>query len=242
MVPNKTRYTEMLVLYSAIFLGLVVNAHFLFFYDIESFDLKKKEDSFLESKQDLDLFSKRFNRSGKANVQLFLASKTSFDLVPKPRLILNDLIRFKQRSDEKIHVCMAVPNSYYIYFSKHIFSVLDTLIYSLVPSSVMAFCSVLILIEIKSKTNAFVKSSYDSNKSIIKQRMHKQRQVFWMLIANNLFFIFCSVPFSVVINNDSFNVRTEAKGFSDTLILAHILVRRFCFGFDYSITLYNKPI
>ena len=66
----------------------------------------------------------------------------------------------------------------------------------MIPFVVMTICSIIIILEIKSKSNGFIKSNKRSitNQKICLKSKRRNQKLSLMLLVNNLFFILCSLP------------------------------------------------
>jgi hypothetical protein len=97
-------------------------------------------------------------------------------------------------------ICYPLDDEKYQYFLINIWLWIDVFIYSLIPFIVMSICSILITMEIKSKSKGFIKTCKSAdqtqNNQIIRLKSKRRnRKLTLMLLFNNLFFILCSLPF-----------------------------------------------
>jgi hypothetical protein len=108
----------------------------------------------------------------------------------------------------------------YSYFLVNIWTWIDSSIYSFVPNTVMIICSILIFIEIRSKSNNLTSIS-KTNKSIVKNRVKRNKQIFYVLFATNIFFIICTLPYCIT-SYQPYDKKSSSL-FTKTILVAHIL-------------------
>jgi hypothetical protein len=133
------------------------------------------------------------------------------------KLFNSSIISFKsinQNYSSHFFICYPLENRIYSYFLINIWIWIDAFIYSLIPFLVMSICSILIIIEIKSKSKSFIKTcqvenSRSTNQKICKKSKRRNRKLSMMLLFNNLFFILCSLPFRL--NMLYYNYRGDDK-------------------------------
>jgi hypothetical protein len=122
------------------------------------------------------------------------------------------------------YICHPVNGTIYYTFLEKIWVWIDISVYALIPFVVMSVCSAIILIRIRKKSHTYFTKLLNKNKASDEphfvRRLRRNRQLLYMLLATNLFFLICITPFcicSVIMNGKSL------KNTSIQLIV-HILV------------------
>ena len=90
-------------------------------------------------------------------------------------------------------VCFPSSTSLYNHFLLEIWVWFDLVIYSIIPFTVMIICSIIIVLEIRSKSSSFITTS-KNNKSACEKAKRRNKKMLIMLVVTNLYFIFCSLP------------------------------------------------
>ena len=174
----------------------LANLHYLVFLRLNSADynekldfrhLKKNKDQKLhnytdDSKLDAVQF---FNQSIK-NGNLIL---NRYNITAHPESLLIDI-----SNETSVFMCYPLQTEKYNYFLLNVWLWIDALIYSLIPFLVMLICSIIIIVEIRSKSNSFIQSNLNSNPLICKKTKRRNRQLLIMLLFNNFYFVICSLP------------------------------------------------
>ena len=108
----------------------------------------------------------------------------------------NQLIGSENKTYSNYLMCYPLKNEKYSYFLVYVWTWIDVLIYCLIPSVVMTICSIIIILEIKSKSKGFINKHQQTstNQIICLKSKKRNRQLSLMLFVNNLFFILCSLP------------------------------------------------
>jgi hypothetical protein len=125
------------------------------------------------------------------------------------------------KSDSKkdfLYLCYPLNEFNYNIFLNHIWTWIDSTIYSFVPILVMIICSLCILIGIKQKN---FNDSSQINRAITLKQSKRNNQLLIMLMATNLFFIVCTLPYCIL-SHKSISIDSE-NNFSLTLLIVHIL-------------------
>ena len=122
-------------------------------------------------------------------------------------------------TENPVYSCYPAKDSKYYLFFTHIWNILDTTIYSILPIFVMVVCSVIIWVELREQTKQFSANVGITNQAIMKKKIRKNRHLLFMLTATNAYFVICSFPYFFTFNN-----LTSKKFDSNfTQVLVHIL-------------------
>jgi hypothetical protein len=174
----------------------VFNIHYLFFSNLNTIHVSHQFNntmlnnrSFLFIKKYKDIFSyeSKINKFKKDN-HTFIQEN-------------NDTIT------ETIQSCLPIGNKFYYFFYINIWSWIDMMIYSIIPFITMSMCSIIILINIRTKSS----SSLRSNRCLMKRRRKRNNQLSILLLSTNLYFLFSSLPFSLDNNKISIDDRDNMK-------------------------------
>ena len=104
-------------------------------------------------------------------------------------------------------VCYPNDNTHYYFFIAKIWIWIDMFLFSLIPFVVMAICSFIILIDIRTKSRNFLASKNKTISNIIQKSRQRNRQLLIMLTVTNVYFLFCSLPLCINIIIDK--IRTN---------------------------------
>jgi hypothetical protein len=99
-------------------------------------------------------------------------------------------------------MCFPHHQTFYNYFVLKIFVWIDISLYSVIPFVAMLITSALILIKIRNKNSNRFLMQNRTNRRLSKRRNRKNNQMLVMLLATNALFIICSLPYSILINQD----------------------------------------
>ena len=208
------------LLYLILFL-VGVNFHFIAFLTINKIDRQSLNETNLnESKiEDLKIF----------NNTIFSYEKKTENNTTTPHFF----------------ICFPLENQTYSYFLIGIWIWIDALIYSLIPFVVMVICSIIIIVEIKTKSKGFLKSCEQNgtrkstNRKICIKSKRRNRKLSLMLLFNNIFFILCSLPFRL--NMLYYNYRGEKDETYSFQAYFHILAySNNSFNFIFYFVFSNK--
>jgi hypothetical protein len=129
----------------------------------------------------------------------------------------------KSSSSESFYVCFPLEGTLYNKFLMSTWTWIDICVFSLIPFVVMSICSVIILAKIRSKSKKFfevlVDKSSERSKSIVYRRMRRNRQLLYMLLITNLYFLLSLLPYCV-----SFVMFKGQKGETTGQLLVHMLL------------------
>ena len=93
--------------------------------------------------------------------------------------------------------CFAERSSRYEFFLTTIWFWIDLVVYSLLPFSTMTICSIIIMLKIKEINKKYqeqlINEDYKSNKNIYLTKLKKNRQIYFMLLYTDLYFLFIMV-------------------------------------------------
>ena len=214
---------EKVVGFIAISLALL-NIHYLYFFSLniinqnshlpvtyEKFD----NGSALDNMNETQILEEN---SDQGNYQP-LSNLTSEGSISKVSSVAGN--KMNNKSDLKkdfLYLCYPLNEFNYNIFLNHIWTWIDSTIYSFVPILVMIVCSMCILIGIKQKNFS---DSSQANRAITMKQTKRNNQLLIMLMATNLFFIICTLPYCIL-SHKSISIDTE-NNFSLTLLIVHIL-------------------
>jgi hypothetical protein len=120
---------------------------------------------------------------------------------------------------EYSQICHSLDGDYG-YFLVNIWIWIDSSIYSFIPNIIMIFCSILIFIEIRRNSNNLVSMS-NMNKSIVKNRIKRNKQILYVLFSTNVFFLICTLPYCIS-SYQPYDKKSSSI-FTKTILVAHIL-------------------
>jgi hypothetical protein len=115
------------------------------------------------------------------------------------------IAEFEEYKISSKNVCMPVSGSAYNTFLVYWWPTLDLIIFSLVPFLTMSVCSAVILFTIRKSTKKvfFIWKKKDGgvnmvHSNVYKERLRRNRQVLFMLVLTNLYFLLSSLPYLVL--------------------------------------------
>jgi hypothetical protein len=212
-----TNYIEKFVLLTAT-VCFLINSHYIYFFSLDEMN-----------KQETLIYNYYINTSIADNASLTTVYNlnTQYDDLNNLGYLRKDIdIGDEYSSSDALHLyqmklsylCFPKESPQYNYFLNNIWSWVDNSIYSFLPLSIMLICSVLIFVQIKKTSNRILSRINQNlyNRSIIQNRMKRNNKILFMLISTNLFFIFCTLPYTIS-NCRIFNTSYFA------LYLVHIL-------------------
>lgn len=177
-----------LVFLLIVFILALLNFHYILFIDLNTV----LEENIIEST--LDNYVVTFR-----NGSNFLEPKHLIILSNDNRTNLMAMNRsnpFFFINYEIFHICFPLENTSYYYFLNNIWIWIDITVYALIPFVVMSICSAIILFNIDKKSKRFFRRLLDKrniiNRAFIYKRIKRNRQLLYMLLITNLFFI-CSI-------------------------------------------------
>jgi hypothetical protein len=104
-------------------------------------------------------------------------------------------------TEQEVYVCFPINNPIYAEFLTNVWIWIDMCIFFLVPFLVMSICSTVILIKINRKTAKFFKNLMNknnaSNRAACSRRAKRNRQLLYMLLLTNLYFLLSCLPYSI---------------------------------------------
>nr|QVK45802.1 G protein-coupled receptor [Proales similis] len=150
-------------------------------------------------------------------------------------LIFLNLNEFKgDFKGETFFICYPAENSLYNTFLNDIWTWIDTSIYSVVPFVVMAVCSYVILISIRKKSQKFLNGLLEhgnqTNKQKIYKRIRRNRQVFYMLLLTNFYFLASLLPCCIAF---AIFKGTESRSEIGQLLVHLLLYSNYSFNFIF---------
>ena len=99
-------------------------------------------------------------------------------------------------------VCYPSKDSIYTYFLTSVWTWIDMCAFFLIPFLVMTWCSVVILITIKRNNRLFLNTLPRLNsleyKRRCQRRLKRNRQIIYMLLTANTYFLVSSLPYSIM--------------------------------------------
>ncbi len=226
---------EKIVLLVMLFL-ILINMHFIHFFSLSKFEENPNNQMNLFHTNNEANDSNRGD--AKFNMKKIVHEKSGlrfYNFINEDMLYnidLNIIMNSKIDEDnenknistqESFLVCYSnIKNSStYDYFIKHIWIWIDALLYLVIPLFVMVICSMIIFIDIREKSKRFFKISAKFNKAIIEKRTKRNKQILYMLIATNIFFIICSLPYCLLSYKS--NKSNKNTKFSQSLLLLNTL-------------------
>lgn len=115
---------------------------------------------------------------------------------------LNLIVENNSTISDQFYICFPLPDSLYFNFLNKIWVFVDIGVYSMVPFIVMSICSAIILIRIRSKSKKYfeklVNKNNEQQKSNITKRLRRNRQLLYMLLLTNLYFLLSMLPYCVM--------------------------------------------
>jgi len=82
-----------------------------------------------------------------------------------------------------------------------VFIWVDILVYSGVPFTVMGICSIFIVVRIHTSSRKYIRTMTNKqsafNRNILYKRLKRDRQLLYMLLLTNLYFILSSTPYCI---------------------------------------------
>ena len=208
-----TNYIEKSVILAA-FLFFLINAHYIYFFNLT------------EPKQETSVNSYYLNISLAENVSFVVYNvETEYDNSNNLGYSKDDQDSEYSSSDalhlyqmKLSYLCFPIDSPKYNYFLNNIWSWVDSSIYSFLPLFIMLICSILIFVQIKTTSDRILNRINENahNRAISHNRMKRNNQILFMLISTNLFFIFCTLPYTIS------NCRIFNTSFY-SLYLVHIL-------------------
>ena len=172
----------------------IINIHYIIFFELNS----ENDEKFFEFMANNSAVPNRLD-----NVLNYLKSSK---LLPKRVTHLVNIESFEPNVTYEIsvYVCYPISNRIYNYFFIHIWTWIDSLIYSFIPIATMTVCSAMIIMEV-SKKSLKPRSLFDGNKNLIERRNRRKNQILFLLISTNIFFILCSLPYCLAHFSSAFD-------------------------------------
>ncbi len=199
------------------FIGLIVlalvflNSHYLFFYYLS-----------FEKGSNLTVNINVFKHNFLLGFNIAVSNISDSDLFETQRKVFNQSNTPKDKIIDQ--VCYPENEEKYIFFLNKIWSWTDILVYSFIPFVIMIVCSALIIVKIRINSKQF--STNTTNQEQNQRRNRRDRSALYMLISTNLFFLICSLPFSIL-NNKLLTSNTQVLYFSQ--IFSYCEKSLYCF-------------
>ena len=182
---------------------VMINLHSILFMTINKVDSEKVND--------FDLNNYKFYN----NIKVFENSNLTF----------KSEFEDNKNKSEYLSICYPLKNEKYYIFLLNIWIWIDALTYSLIPFLVMTMSSIIIIVEIRTKSNGFIKrygkeknerERSTMNQKICEKSKRRNRKLSIMLLVNNLIFILCSLPirFNMIYYNNQNNLKDETSSSS----------------------------
>lgn len=175
----KLYHIEKIIFLIAVLLA-ILNSHYLIFFDLN------------EVEQNLYDFLNDVNGSVNS-MDLNVISETLTTTSEET----NSPLLVPSTNRTGLFICYSLKYMDYTYFLIHNWLWIDTSIYFFLPNTIMIVCSIMIFIEIKRKSKGFLKTSAKMNRLIIRNRIKRNKKIFYMLLGTNIFFCICSIPYCV---------------------------------------------
>ena len=99
-----------------------------------------------------------------------------------------------------ISVCFPSFDSLYNHFLVNVWVWIDLCIFWLIPFITMSVCSMIILLRIKKNSQNYLSVNHRnslSNRHALQRRVHRNRQILYMLLLTNIYFLVSSMPYFV---------------------------------------------
>ena len=164
-----------------------LNIHYLFFMNINSMHTNMFQQAAgnggVDKKLNLSLIYDLYDLDFEVNEVTKYEKKLAAS--PKP----SDLYEF---------ACYPPKDSLYYAFLSKYFIWLDMFVYSFVPCAIMVICSAVILYRIKTSDNRYLTNVFKkNNRTPYYKRLKRNRQLLYMLLITNLYFLLSSLPYCV---------------------------------------------
>ena len=196
---NKKFQVEKIMILLLITIGFI-NCHLLFFFKVNYYDnlminLETPDDYYDQEPKEFLLSSNlsTYEEEYRKNLTDFSMSIKNFDALSEVREIFN------MPNTDRLYSCSFEINSNYEYFFKKIWIWIDMMIYSVIPFIVMLITSIVILIELNFNTKRLSRNTGTTgqNKSLVRKRNRRNNQLLIMLMATNIYFLICSLPYFI---------------------------------------------
>lgn len=106
-----------------------------------------------------------------------------------------------QISNDSFYICFPLEGTNYNLFLINIWTWIDICVFSLIPFVVMSICSVIILVRIRRKSQKYFKILINKNSQVNKnnfvKRLRRNRQLLYMLLITNLYFLSSLLPYCI---------------------------------------------
>jgi hypothetical protein len=212
----------------------ILNLHYLFFfhlsqgYHVEIDKFEQSDNIELRNLLDHFKFDEQLEKKEMAHFDLRYQGNSS-----------NKTIEKQQIKYISYNVCYPVYSLNYIYFLNHVWIWIHNLIYSFIPLLIMLVSSILIITKINKST---LRGPLSTNwVQIRRQENNRKNQIFYTLVSTNIFFILCTLPFSIT-NNNFFNTSQNYYHISELLTYAKAsfnFVFYFIFSTKYKLIVYD---
>lgn len=107
-------------------------------------------------------------------------------------------VNISKSMDENLeYVCFPVIGTWYSSFLMNIWIWIDFFVYSIIPFIVMGICSMIIIVKIQRNSNNLLKTlskTSQSDKTNLQRRLKRNRQLLYMLLITNLYFLISLLP------------------------------------------------
>ena len=177
-----------LVILTTLSLLLLLNIHYLFFMNINSIQQRDRDpgkDPFLIE-------------NSKLNISIIYDLYDDFDFR------INEMVNYEKsfvekRSDIAEFACYPPEGTaYYAFLSKY-FIWIDIIVYSFLPCVIMSICSAIILYRIRTSDNKYLTNVFTkNNQTPFYRRLKRNRQLLYMLLITNLYFLLSSLPYCIM--------------------------------------------
>ena len=167
-------------------------------------------------------------------LKLNLTVFSNFDSVPQKHSTNNTSNNFNgslENSTIEEYICFPLHDGWYKFFLNDLWIWIDFFVYSIIPFVVMGICSYIILTKIRKKSNELFKTlsrTSQSDKSNFHKRLKRNRQLLYMLLITNFYFLISLLPccLSFLIFRGS-----ETKSIHGQLIVHILLYTNYSFNF-----------
>ena len=173
-----------LVIVGIVLFLTILNSHYIMFMNLNLFT----EEEFL------DMFTMTNTNYTTANE----SSKNSSNQA------MEDFKDNQTNSQSLFYACFPLKGSMYDRFLLNVWTWIDICVFSLIPFVVMSVCSVIILIQIKNRSKKFIevingnnKNTSEHAKMAIYKRVNRNRQLLYMLLITNVYFLLSLLPYCV---------------------------------------------
>jgi hypothetical protein len=189
--------TKRFIIFIAVLLALI-NSHYLYFFSLNS-DYRVEYNSLkIINCSNYTINANKLMEESNDNLENYLSFNKCY-INDDNKININSSLTNLIDESVPFLICYPINNPTYSYFLDVIWVWVDSSLYSFIPFVVMTISSLLIIAELV-KTSRRIKNK-NTNKSISKNNLKRNKQILQLLVLTNFFFIFFSLPYSISNNN-----------------------------------------